>query len=282
HESILAPIGGLPTVFSVLGPDNGAFLFHADLRRLGALLEQVGSGRVALEMVEVHSLDRLQHWNLDQPERIRYYYRQTDDFVRELHQKCERNGVMFVLLSDHGMEPVSGYIDLMSGMQRLGVPASEFSYFIENTRATFWFHSDRARSTIGDWLASQRGGALLTYADMRQYGVDFRDASYGDVYFLPDAGKTLFPNDFCHPVANRVLAYRDWQQRARMTNARHRGDHGYRPDSESELGLLLVAGDGRGARAEDITLLDFAPSMLDLLGRSVPSSMRGISLFSAA
>jgi hypothetical protein len=282
HRSILEPIGGLPTVFSVVGKDDADFVFHADLKRLGSLLERLGSGRVTLEVVEVHALDRLQHWRLDQPERIRYYYRQTDDFVRDLHQKCERNGVTFVLLSDHGMEPVTGYIDLLGGMRRLGVPSREYSYFIENTRATYWFHSDRARATIGDWLASQRDGSLFTYTDMRQYCMDFRDASYGDVYFFPNPGFTFYPNDFCHPLANRVLAYQDWQQRPRMTNARHRGDHGYRPEAECERGLLVVADDGRATRSQDITLVDFAPTILDLLGHAAPASMRGASFVAPA
>jgi hypothetical protein len=278
HPSLMDPIGGLPSLFSILGRDRSLFLFHGGLRFEGLLLA-VGDGRRTLELVEVHALDSLQHWNLDKSAEIAGHYRTIDAFVRALHDKCARNGVAFVLLSDHGMEQTTRHLDIVAGLRRLGLGRHELSYFIENTKATFWLHTDRARSTIGDLLASLRPGHVLTYQDLSRYGVRFPDSSYGDVYFVPEPGWSLFPNDFYHPVANLVLGLADRKQRARVGDPRHRGDHGYLPDAESERGWMLLADERYSVPAGDARLTDIAPSLLSLVGERVPPSMTGQALF---
>ena len=279
--SIMDPVGGLPTLFTVLGRSRSTFLFHANMRTLDILLKRIGEGNKALELVEVHSLDSLQHWNLDRTAEIAHHYRTIDDFVRALKAKCARNDITFVLLSDHGMEPTTRYLDILAGLRRLGLSPGDVSYFIENTKATFWFHGGRSRSVIGDWLASLRHGHVLTYRDLARYGVCFTDAAYGDIFYLPDPGWSLFPNDFYHPVANLLIGLGDHQQRARMGNPRHRGDHGYLPEAESERGFILLADDRFSVRGGEARLVDVAPSLLWLLGSAAPGTMKGELLFAA-
>jgi hypothetical protein len=278
HPTLMDPIGGLPSIFSILGRSRSLFLFYPGMR-LDSLTQNLGEGDKALEMVEMHALDSLQHWNLDKSDEIDGHYRTIDAVVRALHDKCVRNGVAFVLLSDHGMEPTTRYLDIVAGLRRLDLGRHEFSYFIENTKGTFWLHTERARSVIGDWLASLRPGHLLTYRDLSRYGVDFPDASYGDLLFVPEPGWSLFPNDFYQPIANLLLGVTDRHQRARVSNPRHRGDHGYLPDAESERGFMLLA-DGRfSVRPGDARLIDVAPSLLALLGEPQPATMKGEALF---
>ncbi|MGH7718837.1 MAG: alkaline phosphatase family protein [Gemmatimonadaceae bacterium] len=281
-RAMLEPIGGFDTIFTAVGRSRGSFSFHSNLRGLASLLTWCGSGRVALEVVEIHSLDVLQHWELDRPERIAGYYKALDEYVGALHEKCRRNGVTLVLLSDHGMEPVTEWIDVMDGIRRLGVNPTEYSYFVENTKTTVWFHSDRARSAITDWLAGHPRGVLLGFRDLGRFDLDFTDGSYGDVFLVPEPGCTFFPNDFYHPVANVLLALSTWQQWSRLRSARHRGDHGYLPEAECERGFILLAEEGPPATTNEATLIDVAPSILQLLGVPAPATMRGKSVFGAA
>ncbi|HJR63654.1 MAG TPA: alkaline phosphatase family protein [Gemmatimonadaceae bacterium] len=278
HPSVMNPLGGTPSLFSVLGRERSLFLFHGDMR-FERVLSTLAEGDRELEMVEVHGLDEAQHWNLDRTAKIAGDYRTIDVFVRALRDKCARKGVGFVLLSDHGMEQTTRYLDIMAGIRRLGLPRHEFSYFIENTKATFWFHSERARTAIGDWLASLRSGHVLEYRDLSRYGVCFSDAAYGDILFVPDPGWSLFPHDFYQPLANAFLGMTNPRQRARVRNPRHRGDHGYLPEAESERGFMLVADQAYAVHPGDARLIDVAPSLLSMLGETAPARMKGQPLF---
>lgn len=279
---VVRPINGLPSVFTVVGADRGRFVYHDNLWRLDRLLDRVGNGGWRLEMIDCHCLDHLQHWMVHTPEAIRSLYQAIDEFVAALHAKCERAGIRLVLLSDHGMEPNRRVVDLRSALQSADLAADDYDVFVENSKATLWFHSADARAKLSAALASNADGILLERGDMAAYNLHFADGRYGDAYFYAKPGHTFFPNDFHQPLASVVIALSDRQQRRRLRTPWHQADHGYLPDHDCEIGFMLVADDRRRASDQSVALIDIAPTLLALLDLPSADTMTGRAVFELA
>ena len=274
-ERLSEPIDGLASILTVVGRDRGRYLYHEDYRRLPELLDRVATGDYALEIVEEHCLDRLQHWRLDQPQAIAAFYRGVDDFVERLHDKCRKRGFSLLILSDHGMEPVTTTVDIFADLRAIDVAPDDYDVYVENTKATFWFHSPRARALIAARLSGSASGVLLAREDLRRYRLEFTTRAYGDAYYYAKPGCSFFPNDFYQPLASTTLALLDWQQRPRLRDPRHRGDHGYLPEHVCERGFVLLADERYETAADSISLIDVAPTLLALLGHRSAPTMRG-------
>jgi len=278
-EKVVLPINGKPSIFTVLGAGQSRYVFQDDHHRLQQFVDEIAAGEQLFEMIEAHSLDRLAHWNLDNDEQMLASYQRMDDFVASVHAKCRRTCTRLLLVSDHGMEPVVGYVDLYGELRSLDVPIDDYDFFVENTKSTFWFHSDAARSKIKSRLVALGHGTLMPRESMKRFGLHFSDNTYGDAYFYANPGYTFFPNDFHQPLASRVLALMDWQQRPRLRNPRHKGDHGYLPEHPSENGFMLLAEKDFSITSSTASLVDFAPSVLSILKREVPDCMKGKTVF---
>lgn len=284
HHAAVHEVNGVASIFNVLGRDRTRFVFVEHYGRLDRLVEQSANGDYALEMIGNHGLDYLQHWNLDQPELVRACYAEIDDFVGALHAKCTAAGIGFVLLSDHGQEPVRRVLDPLAAVRRLGLPEGAYDRFVEYTKVTFWFHSDAARAAIAAALEDADDCVYVPREAMIEHGVLVDDRLFGDAFLYAEAGVSFFPNDFYQPLANAVLALKIGGRSGRLRQPWHRGDHGYLPNNESEIGFLLVAGDGwrTATNQAEISLTDVAPSLLTLLGAPAPATMTGPPAFRAA
>ena len=114
---------------------------------------------------------------------------------------------------------------------------------------------------------------------MAQHGIPLRDASYGEIFYYLDPGYVFFPHDFHHPLANLLLGLADPMQRSRLRDPRHRGNHGHLPGTEPEQAFVALL-DAEFTPAEGAAhILDVAPSVLALLARAAPPTMRGRPLF---
>jgi hypothetical protein len=276
---VLQPINGMPSLYTVVGAKRSRYLYHDDFWDLDRLFDRVGNGDLTLEMVDVHCLDHLQHWNMSDRDRIQASFRGVDGFVEALHRKCRDGGVGFVLLSDHGMEPVGRVVDLRRLLEDLDLPADAYDVFLENTKATLWLHDAAAGARIVAALDSCPAGSLVMRDAMRHYDLRFDDNRYGDAYFYAHPGSTFFPNDFHQPLASLVRTVADRQQRQRYRVPWHQADHGYLPDHDCEIGFMVLAEDGYEAIDRCVTLIDIAPTLLDLLQLAKPDTMRGRAQF---
>lgn len=276
---VTAPINGQPTMFSVAGQGRSRFSYLPGLRGLDRHLPSLAAGDHALEMVEIHCLDQIQHWMADREDAVRSAYRQVDDFLEKLHTECLRSGRAFVFLSDHGSEPVKDTIDLAGALRRLELRGDEYDFYIENTRARFWLHTPRARSKVMELLESIPHSQVLSWQDLERFGIRFPSGDFGEVYLYPAPGYILFPNDFHHVLANRILALYDLQQRPRFFRPAHRSDHGYLPHAESETGFMVLADEDFAPRSSRIDMVDIAPTVLALLGIPPANTMCGQPAF---
>jgi hypothetical protein len=195
-----------------------------------------------------------------------------------MYDKCRRNSIGFVLLSDHGMEPIERTMDLIGELRALRVSAADYDLFVENSKATFWFHESGARSAITAYLADHDDSVFLDYKELARYGVRFADNSYGDGYCYARPGVTFFPNDFHQPLASLIITLSDRQQRMRARIPWHQADHGYLSENDSEIGIMALIEDGYDAEPGEVELIDIAPTLLALLGREPAPTMRGRSV----
>jgi hypothetical protein len=276
-SEVVKRIGGLDTVFDAIS--NSIYHFSMEFLKLNELVDKVCMGAHRMGFLEIHSLDVIQLWYMDQPERIKQYYRHLDKFVEKLHGRCQECDMTLVLLVDRGMEKTKATMDIMANFRQLDVAANEYDFFIEPPMARFWFHTDRARSAITKMLSALPHGQIVTFRDMSTYHLEFEDMRFGEVFFIADAGYVFFPHDFYHPVGNVFLGLTDWKQRPRIIDPRQRAVHGFLPSAESETGFMIVCDLTCTAGTDQAEIIDVAPSLIELLGCRRPESMKGRPLF---
>lgn len=277
---VMERIGASPSLFGILG-ERGRYLFTRSFDALERLGRTLPTGRVDFEFLEMYALDLFQHWHMDEPAALDDAYRRTDTFLCAVHESARARGVRLMILADHGQEPVVGAIPLRQAVAAAAVPADEYAMFVEAAMARFWFRTDRARERIGAALARLPHARRLLWRELAAYGVAFDDSSHGELYVSADPGWIFFPHDFYQPLANLFLGLADRHQRPRVLRPLHRGNHGYLPQHPSERGWAVLADGTWRASRDEMTLLDFAPTVLALLGRSPLPAMRGTPAFAA-
>jgi len=272
-------INGFDTILNIIGEGDCDYIFNPELDKLDDIVSKLFHNDLRFELVQDYGLDRLQHWFLDNKERIADSYKKMDGFIKFLHSECKKRGITLMILSDHGMELVKSSVNIIKKIDELGIKKNEITYFIEAPKARFWFHSDSAREKMLDYLSENTDGVLLSYKDMHKFNIKFEDDRYGEYYFILNPGTIFFPNDYYHPIANLYLGLTEKQQRSRLVSPLYRGYHGYMPYSECEKGFLMLLDEHHKTSHEEIEIIDFAPSVLNLLGYEKPESLNGINVF---
>lgn len=122
RSEALFQIGGVRTVFDVVGRERSRYIFNAGYDPERSLLGRLCAEPYVLEVVELYSLDRYQQWNLDRPETVARFYGRLDRFLTRLHEKCQARGWSLLIVSDHGHEPIVASHDLGKRLKELPVP----------------------------------------------------------------------------------------------------------------------------------------------------------------
>lgn len=279
---VLMNINGLETIFSMIGAGKGqsSYKFTMEFNKLDNMLSSIGQGKYLFEFFEIHSLDILQLWYTGQQDKISTYYRHIDNFLAKLKKQCDDTGTTLVILSDRAVEPITGSINIKKILADLPITESDYSYFIEPPMARFWFRNDRTRKLVTDALSNAPKGTLLSYQDMKKHNLVLNDDSFGEIFFVADAGTIIFPHDFYSPIGNLFLGLTDWKQRPRLKNPMQRAVHGYLPYNEGETGIILVCDENYQANIDEASIADVAPSLLNLINAKIPGQMQGTDIFS--
>ncbi|MGH7801412.1 MAG: alkaline phosphatase family protein [Thermodesulfobacteriota bacterium] len=275
----LIRFNGIDSIFNIIGVSKSKYIGINSIDDLKGMLMKYVTGENKLEIIEIYFIDLLQHWYLDDIDKILKNYSSIDNLLERLHTKLKRDNISLMLLSDHGQEPVKGSVNIKGKLNDLGLNKDEYTYYLEPAKARFWFHTDRARERIVNMLSSFEHGTILSYKDLHQYNLKYPDNRYGEIFFITDLGYIIFPHDFYHPLANLFLGLTDKQQRSRVFNPKHRGYHHYLPYNESEKGFMMLLDQNYKAIKKEAELIDFAPTVLTLLEYEKPDYMKGTCLF---
>lgn len=267
------------SIFDVVGA-RSRYRFSLRFEDATGLLADLPDDRFDLDFLEFYAFDLTSHWNLDRADVMRAASRQVDDLVRILHGRCLERGVRLLLLVDHGQEPIVRHLDLVGVLRDSGADPREYHRFVEIGLARLWFETPRAREAIVSSLEATPGIRTYDLDGMRQFGIDFPDSRFGEIYVVADHGTAFFPHDFYQPLANLYLGWTHPVLRPRIRDPRHRANHGQHPEHPSERGYMVLFDDDAQARRSEVGVLDVAPTLLDLVGRPRPATMRGGPAFS--
>jgi hypothetical protein len=266
--------GNQKTIFEWLD-GRSRYHFYRRFTDIPKLQDCLPNGEYALEFLEFYAFDLLSHWNLDRPAVIHKHLQIVDNFVKGLYRRCKRMGVKMILLADHGQEIIKSHVDLPRLLKQSGVPSKEYHHFIEVGVARIWFNTSNAFRTIIKVLQGIEGIQLYKWEELRQFNIEFKDNRYGDLYIIADHGYSFFPHDFHQPLANFYLGLMGDLQRRRIFNPRHRANHGQFPGHPSEQGFMVLLDRNHEVTIPEMQLIDFAPTVFDLMGYKIPPVMKG-------
>jgi hypothetical protein len=164
-------------------------------------------------------------------------------------------------------------------LKNTGVSEEEYLYFIDIAVARFWFKTDRSRKAVQDMLNDIEKLNIFSFRDLKVFDLLFEDERFGEIYAITDPGCIFFPHDFYQPLANIYMALRYKEQRPRLFNPRHRGYHGHLPDNPADEGYMILVDPRFEPAIERMALIDFAPTVLSLAGKTVAPHMQGRMVF---
>ena len=119
--------------------------------------------------------------------------------------------VRLFVFSDHGMTDVHTDFDLRQVIDRIGLKfGKDYAVVYDSTMARFWFLKEGAEEKIRAALQTVGEGTILEDSVLHEWGVDFPDKRYGDLFFLMNAGVLIVPSH----MGERTIA----------------GMHGYSPE----------------------------------------------------
>ncbi|NCF84800.1 MAG: hypothetical protein GWQ05_00975 [Verrucomicrobiaceae bacterium] len=177
--------------------------FHAsnwrlpEIQRIEALEADLPKREIEFAYLFLGDIDAVMHEHGTQgPEvdsSVSWYdkrLRQTLDLVNQNYDDVE-----FYVFSDHGMTNTIDNCDLISRINALGFTfGKDYAAVYDSTMARFWFFNENARKSIAEALGEEPRGKILDQATLADYGCDFKDDLYGELFFLLDPGVLLCPS----------------------------------------------------------------------------------------
>jgi len=270
---------GVDIIFKIIGENNCNYTHETRSKKMISTRPKQFNKNKKLEVFDAHAIDIFTHWYINDEEKMSDLYKKVDDLIKDFHEECERRGITLMILSDHAQAKVEDTIDIVGKIDELGIKNNEITYYIEASKARFWFHSDSAREKMLDYLSGNSKGTLLHFEELYRYNIKFDNDGYGEYYFISNPGTIFFPNDFYHPIGNLYLALTNPEQRGRIKSPVYRGYHGHLPYNECEKGFVMLLDNDYKADRKEIEIIDIAPTILNLLGYDKPDSLKGISAF---
>lgn len=267
---------GVKTLFHAV--PGALYEFQKSFKSADDVLARHPVPNAPIDFLQFHAFDVFLHWNIDRPDKVEERLRSTDAFVGALRDKCARRDVTMMFLVDHGQTLIEKRIDFRKILKGTGVSETEYHYFLEITLARLWFRNEMARARIEPVLRETPGIQVYNRKEYAQFDVRFEEREFGDLFIMADHGLAFFPHDFHHPIGNFVVGLTE--ERARITNPKHRGNHGQNTDHPSEEGYITVIERGWQRNRERGKLVDVLPTILAVIDHEFPKHLAGEALFS--
>jgi len=173
----------------------------SESNNIAALARELESGVIRFAFLYTAELDGLLHQHVNEPERIKAkldYYAERIKALMELARK-HYDDFSFTILSDHGMTPLSGTVDVKSKIEAAGLRfGTDYAAVYDSTMARFWLFTAAARECLLPLLDAIPEARRLTPEDKHRYGIDFTDNMYGEEILLMSPGVQIVPSDMGH------------------------------------------------------------------------------------
>ena len=141
---------------------------------------------------------------------IVHLYRKAEEYAEKVH---------FTVISDHGMTPLAGTVNIMDAVEKNGlVFGKDYGACFDSTMARFYYLNENAEPVISG-LMKKFPGHFLSKEEESKYGIYRTDRIFGDAIFLLDAGIQIVPSD--------------------MGDKPQNGMHGFAPENEHSFAMIL-------------------------------------------
>ncbi len=220
-------INGQRTIFEYW-QDSGRLWVRSDWRlgddqNLAHLREILAKGEVELAYLFTAGLDAVMHRHGTSGPAVDEAFEGFERNIRAIHDLASQHyqSVRLSVFSDHGMTNVSRAVDLLPRFQKLPWKyGRDYVAVWDSTMVRFWFQHGQARQEIMDWLREQKDGAIVPPEQLQQWGCDFADHRYGELFYLLPPGSLFVPS-----FLNQRLVT---------------GMHGYTPDDPHSAACWLT------------------------------------------
>lgn len=167
------------------------------------------------------SFDGVLHDNINNETVIKTKLNEIRTEIENLYQKAVdyAEEVHFTVISDHGMTPLAGTVDIMSKMEKSGlVFGRDYGACFDSTMARFYYLNEKAEGVISE-IMKEFPGHFLSRDEEIKYRIYRTDRAFGDAIFLLDAGIQIVPSDMGGKPLN--------------------GMHGFIPENEHSFAAIL-------------------------------------------
>lgn len=159
----------------------------------------LAEGNTEFYFIYAAELDGLLHFQVLNPDAIRKKLDFYEEYVRKMLDTLRRGGqdFSFTIISDHGMTPLAGTVDLKKAVESLGLEfGRDYVACYDSTLFRVWFLRPGAKEKImGAVNPETFPGHYVSEEEKKRYGIDFKDHKYGDEIFLLNPGVQIVPSD---------------------------------------------------------------------------------------
>lgn len=252
-----------PTIFDLLRNNNIKFSYfkggikHTDqsgrfLSNLSHLISRSDSHCIEsalndsadFKFIYLAELDHVVHkYGVDSLQ-VEEKLKELDSLIEKYIEESRRP---FIIISDHGMIKVKQKTDILSRLGKTGlVMGRDYLVFLESVIARFWFFNDEARAKIINELENIKEGHILSESEKQEFGINFKDNKFGDLFFILEPGYVIIPNYYQSKTKPEAM-------------------HGYLPQFNKGIFLTNLKID---KQIGTINFVDVIPIVADFLGFS--------------
>lgn len=155
------------------------------------------------------SLDGLLHDKVGDKSAVKNKLDEIENQVTTLYEIAQQHAdeVHFTIISDHGMTPLSGTVDIMSQVAGSDlVFGRDYGACFDSTMARFYYLSEKAKTVIPE-IMKAFPGHFLSVDDEIRYGIYRSDRAFGDAIFLLDTGIQIVPSDMGEKPLNGMHGF---------------------------------------------------------------------------
>lgn len=259
-------LGNIPTLFDVVRETGRTITFINTLINQGndekiaaKTIAYLRQGKVSpLTYLKFSSLDLIGHRFGPESKITRERVRVIDGLIDEIIQEAKgRDEITFLIFSDHGMTPVTEWIDVLKLLGKTGLKiGKDYLVFLDSTMARFWFNAQSAGNIIEMLLSDLKCGFLLSDDNLKKANLPVNKEEYGELIFALKEGAVISP-DFFHK------------------NTLVKGMHSYYA-SEYDCPIFAIS-PYFNIKRDTIKFTDIMPTVLKLLEIPPPQSCEGES-----
>ena len=263
-KSILdeGPFEQVETIFDILRSNNVKYLYIESSSIKSTLRKISGGERFVMHYLS--DIDAASHRHGLFTQRFFRTLKQVDRKIESLIEKAKEKmgkNLHIIVFSDHGMSRVNEICCLeepFGSQLKDWVSKGRLLYAVDATMIRFWYLDQNLKKRIRQRLNRTNWGRFIT-SEKEELKISFNHTRYGEDIFLLKQGKAFYPN------------FMSWLKPKAM--------HAYHPKNREQRGIFILA----GAKVQKTTLkpieqVQIMPTILDILGIEVPSTVQGKSI----